>query len=637
MLVTFVQRSALVVGALLALTSPAGAAEVARGDGWRLDARDDERSGFCLRLTEADSQLGGGGSGTCGQAPWRQGRSQLIAWVSGSELVVAGAVPATVTRAEAELQDGRRVAFDTVAGPRYRGRYAGRLRFFVTAMRAADPRDDEAGGLVAVRFSGADGTLQGIAGANQYEGTRVGRRRVLLRERARGRSITVMSETQRRVAPAPGALDRIEDLTCLVTRSRRREGGGGGSTLCHEPGPNRPAMLVVPDQGCGGLRTVVSGFVGDAVTAVRLKLGSGKVREVRTRTLLDRQGGAHRYLAAAVPRGEALRSISAVGADAAYAIGEPPSGLACLPDTGLFAIASYLFESGSGGAARPPAGDEQVAVEAEGHRLLVRDAEADRLCAGLDRLLADGSDCALPAVHGEDVLAMAREGFVSAVLPAEVARVRLPDGREVPTLEGAYGGRYAGKVRFLLARARTGGDARFRLLDSAGALIGTLRVFDPSALDEAPVAGPVRLAAGRGWTLSAERHRYGTCTFLTVGGDEQFCFGGLPEMEEVYAAVSCSPRVAVMTGPLPRRSRVVRAVLRGGRTVRARVVAVPRRFGGGRAWVLALPRRARVKALRLDGRNVRFPLLPAAEQCGYRVYGPGLFGAAEPELELRSP
>jgi hypothetical protein len=68
-------------------------------------------------------------------------------------------------------------------------------------------------------------------------------------------------------------------------------------------------------------------------------------------------------------------------------------------------------------------------------------------------------------------------------------------------------------------------------------------------------------------------------------------------------------------------------------------VAVPRRFGGGRAWVLALPRRAYVKALRLDGRDVRFPLLPAAEQCGYRVYGPGLFGAAapEPEPELRSP
>jgi hypothetical protein len=268
---------------------------------------------------------------------------------------------------------------------------------------------------------------------------------------------------------------------------------------------------------------------------------------------------------------------------------------------------------------------------------VVRDAEADRLCAGLDRLLADGSDCALPSVHGEDAVGMADEGIVTAVLPAEVARVRLPGGREVPAVEGAYSGRYAGKVRFLLARSRTGPDDRFRLLDSAGAVIGTLPVFDPGALDQEPVAGPVRLASGRGWTLSAERHRHGACTFLTVGGEEEFCFGGLPGTEEVYAAVGCSPRVAVVTGPLPRGSRAVHAVLRGGRTLRARVVAIPRRFGGGRAWVLALPRVARVKALRLDGARVPFPLLPASEQCGYRVYGPGLLGGAEPELEIRSP
>jgi hypothetical protein len=637
MLVTFLQRFAPAVGVLLALPSPAGAAEVARSNGWVLDARDGERAEFCLRLSQADSQLGGGGSGTCGRAPWRQGRSELIAWVDDRELVVAGAVPASVMRAEAELVNGRRVAFDTVEGPRYRGRLAGRLRFFVAAMRAADPRDDETGGLVAVRFLGADGVVQGIAGARAYEGTRIGRPRVLLRERARGRSITVTVETQRRVAPAPGALDRIEELTCLETRSREGGSGGGGSTLCHEPGPNRPALLVVPQPGCGGVRTVVSGFVGDAVTAVRLQLGSGKVREVRTRTLLDRAGGAHRYLATTVPRGEALRSISAVGAEAEFEIGEPPSGLSCLPDTGLFAVVSYLFENQRDGAARPPGGDEQVAVEAEGHRLLVRDAEADRLCAGLDRLLADGSDCALPAAHGEDAVGRADSGIVTAVLPAEVVRVRLPDGREVPTVEGAYRGRYAGTVRFLLARARAAADARFRLLDSAGAVIGTLPVLDPAALDEEPVAGPVKLAAGRGWALSAERHRYGACTFLTVGGDEQFCFGGLPGTEEVYAAVSCSPRVAVVTGPLPRRSRGVRAVLRGGRTLRARVVTVPRRFGGGRAWVLALPRTARVKALRADGQRVRFPLLPAAEQCGYRIYAPGLFGAAVPELEMRSP
>jgi hypothetical protein len=126
-------------------------------------------------------------------------------------------------------------------------------------MPAANPRD-ETGGLVAVRFLGADGSPQGIAGAD-HDGARIGPRRVLLREQARGRSITVIAETQRRVAPAAGALDRVEELTCLVTRGRRMGGGGGGSTLCHEPGPDRPSLLVFPSSGCAGVRTVLSGFV----------------------------------------------------------------------------------------------------------------------------------------------------------------------------------------------------------------------------------------------------------------------------------------------------------------------------------------------------------------------------------------
>jgi len=619
---------------LLALAAPAGAAEVARIDGWRLDARDDRRSGFCLRLESTARDLGGGGSGTCGPSPWRPGRSSLIAWVSGSDLVVAGAVPVGVARAEAELVDGRRVGFDTVEGPRYRGRLAGRLRFFVAAMPAADPRDDETGGLVAVRFRGADGSPQGIAGAD-HDGARIGPRRVLLREKARGRSITVIGETQRRIAPAAGALDRVEELTCLVTRSRGS--GGGGSTVCHEPGPNRPTLLVFPTSGCDGVRTVVSGFVGDDVTAVRMRLGSGRVREARTRTLRDRHGGTHRYLATTVPRGEALRSVRSVGAEGGYEIGEAPSGLPCLATGGWFAVASYLFASERGAAARPPAGDERVAAELDGHRLLVRDAGADRLCAGLDRLLADGSDCLLPAAFGEDAVGFASAGHVAAVLPAEVARVRLPGGREVPTIEGAYSGRYAGAVRFLLARSSGGSGDRFRTLDAAGRVIGTLPVIAPDAPDEKPVAGPVKVAAGRGWTLSALRHRFGSCTFLTIGGEAEFCLADAPGADEAYAVVGCSPRVAVITGPSARGAREVRAFLRGGRTLRARIVRIPRRLGGGRAWVLGLPRTARVKALGVDGLRVRFPLLPAADQCGYRVFGPGLFGAAEPELEIRSP
>lgn len=104
--------------ALLVLAAPASAAEVARIDGARLDARDDRGLGFCMRLTEGDTELDGG-SGTCGRAPWRARRSTLIAWLDGDRdrVLAAGAVPASVARAEAQLADGRRIGFDTVAGP----------------------------------------------------------------------------------------------------------------------------------------------------------------------------------------------------------------------------------------------------------------------------------------------------------------------------------------------------------------------------------------------------------------------------------------------------------------------------------------------------------------------------------------
>ena len=72
-------------------------------------------------------------------------------FAGGDGVVAGGAVPAAVARAEAELSDGQRFAVDTVAGERYRGRYAGRLRFFLLSLPtvAADDFDD---GIVATRF-----------------------------------------------------------------------------------------------------------------------------------------------------------------------------------------------------------------------------------------------------------------------------------------------------------------------------------------------------------------------------------------------------------------------------------------------------------------------------------------------------
>src|SRR4051794_6670306 len=180
--------SVLVLTAVLVSAAPASAAEVARTEGVRLDARDASRTELCLRLTETGSESGGG-SGTCGRSPWRPRRSTLISVLNGDRVLAGGAVPASVTRAEAELSDGRRVAFDTVAGPGYHGRQAGKLRFFLAPLPVSDPADDEAGGLVAVRFFGEDGALEGIAGADRLGAPR-GRGGGLLREGVRGGQMT---------------------------------------------------------------------------------------------------------------------------------------------------------------------------------------------------------------------------------------------------------------------------------------------------------------------------------------------------------------------------------------------------------------------------------------------------------------
>jgi hypothetical protein len=626
---TIAHRSLLLALALFVPAAPAGAVEVASIDRGSLHVRDDRGADLCVSLNAGESEYDSG-TRTCGRAPWRPRRAMLLTWLGEGERVLAGgAVPAAVTRAEAELVDGRRIGFDTVAGRAYRGRYAGKLRFFLAALPLADPRDDEAGGLLVIRFFGADGTLLGAETSDRI-GSRIGPTRRLLREGGRRGSITVSTSVVRNPAPTPLALDRFEDMTCLFIRNR--SGGGSGQThVCREPGPNRPDLAVLPEAGCGPARTVVAGFVGDAVSGIRLRLGSGRVREVRARTLPAPGGGTHRYVATVVPRGEAVRSVEAVGADAGYDLEQAPGGLECIGDGGGVAFVSFFYGFAEDGPALPPGSGEQVAAEAGGHRLLVRDAEAERLCSGVDRLRADGSDCALPPVTADWAFATVESGVVSAVLPSEVARVRLPGGRVVATVEGGYTGRYAGTVRFLMVEADIGPTGRLRMLDASGAAIGTLWAF--GAEQQGPPAPSVRLAAGRGWRLSVERVTGVSCLTLRMRGFEPYC--GPVTAGDVNALAGCTPRRAVIYGALDRGVRAVAAVLRGGRALRARIVRIPRRVGGGRAFVLALPRAARVKALRFDGRAVTFPLLPAADQCGYRVFAPFLSPASELQFERR--
>ena len=240
-----------------------------------------------------------------------------------------------------------------------------------------------------------------------------------------------------------------------------------------------------------------------------------------------------------------------------------------------------------------------------------------------DGLTAD--NCGLPPADLRGIALLVRDGVVAAALPADVARVRLPGGREVATLPGdGYTGRYAGRVRFLLTTfgAKVGGYLRF--LGADGRTLGRGVIV---SLDAEATRGPVTLASGRGWRLRGAR--FGTVPCIGIGPLTPFgCLNGGPPAAAIVT-VGCSPRVAVLYGTLGRRDRSVTATLRGGRRLRARILRVPKRFGGGRAFVLALPRRAELTAVRLDGKRHPLRVQPAARQCGYSVgegFGDGFVG-----------
>ena len=582
---------------LLALAAPANAAEVAKVDGATLTANDDRAddnrpdSDFCVSV-----KTEGSASETCHIAPGRPYEA-LVAQAPGSgRRFVGGAVPVAVTHVDVERVDGVRVGADTVAGERYRGRQAGKVRFFLLAV----PRGRE---VALVRMFGADGALLGAV-APEDEGAKLRGPVRLLNERRSGAAMKLSATTSRVLTPTPLALDRTEEQACLRASSR-----GLSSTICPPPVLG-PVLVVTVTPGCGRLGSMISGVVGEEVTAVRVLLGSGRRVTLRPRSLPASVAPGRRYVAAVLPAGEAVRSASAVGAVARQELGEPPTDRRCgRSDGGFFAFAPDIPES----PVLPPAPGDQSAGEADGHRLVVRDAAGDRLCAGVDRLTGD--DCGLPPADPRDIGLLVRDGVVAAALPGDVARVRLPGGREVATLPGdGYTGRYAGRVRFLLAEVGANTLGFLRLLGADGRSLGRGVIL---SLDPEATRGPVTLASGRGWRLRGAR--FGTLPCIGIGPLNPYgCVSGGPPAS-VLVTVGCSPRVAVLYGTLGRRNRSVTATLRGGRRLRARILRVPKRFGGGRAFVLALPRRAELTAVRLDGKRYPMRVPPAAGQCGYTV------------------
>ncbi len=576
---------------------------------------------------------GEGGTVECGEVPL----GRLDAQLATRGTFVAGAVPAGTASVEVEYADGGRVRANTTTGSAYRGRYAGKLVFFIVDAAAAHPGPDEQPMLVR-RFDAA-GALIGAAG-DGYDAGHVGAPVTLLRKGP----THVTAVATRGFAPSILQLDRVESRVCLAVE----HGRGSGETACQITGPGPIALQLQPQPQCGRRGTIIHGFAGPDTSTVRLTLGSGRSIRVAT-TDISVLGTAARGVAVEVPPGEAVRHAQAFDRNGRrlgeQSIAAPPSARRC--DTGITAGlflfgAAYAFDQSR--PAAPPEGHQVAMQGALGSRLVLRDEADDYLCLGVDTLAADRGDCIVPSPEPYfpdfDEAATPQRSAAAGIVPPGAAAVRVVfAGREPVTAAigegGEYGGRYRGHLRFFLAEVT--GRHEVEAVETVGANGELLTRLPGSRLDDPPVRTFARRRGVRIFGVRStfrvkfpgrrlETHRSSCFGFALPGepASHELCSfspGGLT----MTGRVSCSPRTGAVMGAVTKRLRGVRLVLAGGGVIASQAVRVPRSLGGGRLWLARIPAGARVTRVRVLGRLPRAPrrrsfaydVADPAHQCGY--------------------
>ena len=641
-------RVLLVLIIALALASPAAAQPedgptVARFGNVELFVYDEDEPGRFCDGFKVDGEIRRSG---CGPVPTPGDRldARIGTVESGERSFSGGVVTADTATVELEVARGARVRGATVSGAGYTGRYQGKLAFFLVETTAAVTETSEEP--VLLRRFDAQGKLIGAA-AGGHEGPTVGGPVTLLR---RG-PIRVSALARREFSPSVIEIDRTERRVCLDVAHHR--GSSGGS--CARPGPFQPPLSLQADPQCGRYGTIVSGFTRADVAQVVLTLGSGRRLRVATQDLAALTP-AVRGVATLAPVGEAVRHARAFDAAGRFidrqALGAAPSARKCPRGFGISSTLSFAsFPFGEADRAAPAEGQQVVAQGPLGSRLLARE-EGEYLCLGVDRLAADRRDCSVPQPQGffadTFVHAGAATTGVGGTLPEGAAAVRVEfDDRERVTAAisdgGEYTGRYRGHLRFFLAEA----PGRRRVteivtLDPAGRV---LSIFP------GPDAAPLRPSVffrGRGFRISGaaydfrfkfpgdalERER-GTCVALTLGRERPTHEHCSPlDHESLVGRVACAPRLGVLLGKLTKGLLGVRVRLAGGSSLASRTIRVPRRFGGGRLWVLAVPARAKIVRLRFLGRRPRSRFDPRPRPAGaYSVAAPSRqcgYGLPEP-------
>lgn len=217
----------------------------------------------------------------------------------------------------------------------------------------------------------------------------------------------------------------------------------------------------------------------------------------------------------------------------------------------------------------------------------------------------------------------------AGLVPPGAAAVRLVFGGGKPVTAaisdgGEYTGAYRGHVRFYLATAA--GRRRVtevQTLDARGRLV---------SVTPGPDAGPGALrevARGRGHRILGARYTFrfkspgerlstqrATCFVVATRRERASRDDCMPLFGPFrIGRVACSPRRGLIVG----KGRGARLQLAGGGTISSRAIAVPRRLGGGRLWLLEIPAGARVKRLRVGGKWQPYPVPPPRRQCGYAL------------------
>ena len=519
-----------------------------------------------------------------------------VAWHFRFEIsgVLYGVTTADVASVEVLTTSGQHTVA-TSAGA-YQGRFAGRVRFFLSA---------ESGPAFPYRLRVLDAQGRAVGARDLGEAPPIGRAVAVGSGRVAGSSWHAVAFQRTALAPTPLDRARIERITCVRVDTR---GPPERTAGCSGRDRDPAGLSFSVDTRCTAPAGIVTGLAGPSVRSLDAVLGDGTHRSVALHALPARFGEARRAFALVVADDVAVRALLAHhdGHTDRLALGAAPAQAQCSQRSGGFSVAFGIF----GFTVRPaPSGGGAVVARDDG----------DDLCVGLGAIVP--TDCQLPPTEPwSSRIERRRAGastIVLAVVPPEVTAVRLHPERgaavTVPTADlPGYSGRYAGLVR--AAVASLPGDRRVYqtdLLAADGHVLDALPAPDPRPLPRTPrvvahLPGGVIVAA------------LGDCVQVRAGGpsrERSAC--GFTELTGTVVAVPCAARRTVIVARLRRPARGLSA-LTSERTIRGR--------RHGALAVAVLPPRAALREIRLAGAaRIRMRLPAATRQCGYTTFA-GTFG-----------